>query len=167
MKIDISIFNFFNLFMYTIYHTCISFKKIHCLRDCEMSSSCIKNLYEIIFIWYLINMIVSLYIYEYASLTIRIHTDRVFYVKHLSWRMMHLCTYHVLPWCIMHMNFHMFEYKIDKYLIQIPIQKITQLKFSTFNLLQQLISLHFKLVKMDKRFWLSSFLHINWKSGWL
>ena len=125
-----------------------------------MSSPWIKNLYEIIFFWYLINMYISLYIYEYASLIIKIHTDRVFYVKLLSWRMMHLWTYFLGALCTWT---SIFEYRIDKYLIQIPIQKITQLKFSTFNLLQQLISLHFKPVKMDKGLWLSS-LHINWKS---
>ena len=49
-----------------------------------------------------------------------------------------------------------FVYRKDKYLIQIPKKKS---KFSTLNLLPKLISLHFKLVKKDKSFCLSSFQH--------
>ena len=73
------------------------------------------------FIWYFINMFVTLYIHKYASFIIRTRIDRVFYVKLLSSRMMHLFTfrmYHVLRWCIMYMNL-IFVYRIDKYLIQI------------------------------------------------
>ena len=76
---------------------------------------------------------------------------RVLYVKFLSSRMMNdvRTMYFLNALCSWTSRF---MYRIDRYLIQIPIQKITQLKFSTVNLLNKSFHCISNLLKWTKAF---------------